>query len=126
MFASAKKLGNFIAFTDYNGLQIDDTVAKVNDVAPLAEKWAAFGWNVIDVPGGNDTDAISKAVSEAKENRGTERPTMVILHTVKGKGVRWIEELGAGNHNCPLNEVQAEEAIRALREENDAIRAREV
>ena len=56
MFAAAKGLDNLIAFTDYNKLQIDDLVAKVNDVAPLAEKWAAFGWNVIEVEDGNDVD----------------------------------------------------------------------
>ena len=49
MFAFAKHLDNLIGFTDYNKLQIDGTVAEVNDVAPLNEKWAAFGWNVIDV-----------------------------------------------------------------------------
>ena len=117
MFAAAKKLGNLIAFTDYNKLQIDDTVAKVNDVAPLKEKWAAFGWNVIEVADGNDVEEISEAVRAAKNNRGSEKPTMVILHTVKGKGVQWIEDLGAANHNCPLTEEQAEEAIRALDKE---------
>ena len=117
MFAAAKKLDNLIAFTDYNKLQIDDTVAKVNDVAPLQEKWTAFGWNVIEVADGNDTDEISEAVRAAKENRGSNKPTMVILHTVKGKGVKWIEDLGAANHNCPLTEEQAEEAIRALYKE---------
>ena len=56
MFAAAKGLSNLIGFTDYNKLQIDDTVAKVNDIAPLGDKWAAFGWNVIDVEDGNDVE----------------------------------------------------------------------
>ncbi len=117
MFAAAKKLDDLIAFTDYNKLQIDDTVAKVNDIAPLEKKWAAFGWNVIDVEDGNDAEQVSAAVKLAKRARGGGKPTMVILNTRKGCGVRWIEELGAGNHNCKLSEEQAEAAIRAIRGE---------
>ncbi len=118
MFAAAKKLDNLIAFTDYNKFQIDDCVAKVNDIAPLAEKWAAFGWNVIEVEDGNDVEQVSEAVKHAKLGRGSEKPTMVILNTVKGCGVQWIVDLGAGNHNCKITEEQAEEAIRVIREEN--------
>ena len=118
MFAAAKKLDNLIAFTDYNKLQIDDEVAKVNDIAPLAEKWAAFGWNVIDVEDGNDVEQVSEAVKHAKLGIGGGRPTMVILNTKKGCGVKWIEDLGAGNHNCKITEEQAEEAIRVIRGED--------
>ena len=118
MFAASKKLSNLIAFTDYNKLQIDDTVAKVNDIAPLADKWKAFGWNVIDVADGNDVDQVSAAVKLAKANRGSEKPTMVILNTRKGCGVKWIEELGPGNHNCPISEEQAAAAIREIRGED--------
>ena len=117
MFAAAKKLDNLIAFTDYNKLQIDDTVAKVNDIAPLAEKWAAFGWNVIDVEDGNDVEQVSEAVKHAKLGAGSGKPTMVILNTLKGCGVQWIVDLGAGNHNCPVSEEQAEAAIREIRGE---------
>ena len=118
MFAAAKKLDNLIAFTDYNKLQIDGTVAEVNDIAPLAEKWAAFGWNVIDVEDGNDVEQVSEAVKHAKLGIGGGRPTMVILNTKKGCGVKWIEDLGAGNHNCKITEEQAEEAIRVIRGED--------
>ena len=117
MFAAAKKLDNLIAFTDYNKLQIDDTVAKVNDIAPLAEKWAAFGWNVIDVEDGNDVEQVSEAVKHAKLGAGSGRPTMVILNTLKGCGVPWIVDLGPGNHNCKISEEQAEAAIAAIRKE---------
>ena len=118
MFAAAKGLGNLIGFTDYNKLQIDDTVAKVNDIAPLCDKWAAFGWNVIDVEDGNDVEQVAEAVKHAKLGRGSERPTMVILNTKKGCGVKWIEDLGPGNHNCKVNEEQAEAAVREIREED--------
>ena len=117
MFAAAKKLDNMIAFTDYNKLQIDDTVEKVNSIAPLEEKWKAFGWNTVNVADGNSVDEISEAVKKAKSFRGSGHPTMVILNTLKGKGVKWIEDLGAANHNCPLNEQQAEEAVKEIRGE---------
>ena len=116
MFAAAKGLGNLVGFTDYNKLQIDGTVAQVNDIAPLADKWAAFGWNVIDVANGNDVDEVSAAVKQAKLNRATGKPTMVILNTLKGCGVKWIEELGAGNHNTNVSEEQAKAAIAEIRE----------
>ena len=117
MFAAAKKLDNLIGFTDVNRLQIDGTVAEVNDVEPLADKWAAFGWNVIDVPEGNDTDAVSAAVKQAKANLGSGKPTMVLLRTTKGCGMPWAVELGASNHNVAVPMDEAEAAIRALREE---------
>ena len=117
MFAAAKKLDNLIAFTDYNKLQIDGTVAEVNDIAPIAEKWAAFGWNVIDVEDGNDVEQVQAAVQHAKLGVGSGKPTMVILNTVKGSGVKWIEELGTGNHNTNLTWEQAQAAIREIREE---------
>ena len=118
MFAAAKGLDNLIAFTDYNKFQIDDSVDKVNDVAPLAEKWAAFGWNVIDVEDGNDVEQVSAAVRHAKLGPGGGRPTMVILNTVKGCSVQWIVDLGAGNHNCKVSEEQAKAACREIRGED--------
>ena len=117
MFAAAKKLDNLIAFTDYNKLQIDGTVAQVNDIAPLADKWSAFGWNVIDVEDGNDVEQVLAAVQHAKLGRGSGKPTMVILNTLKGCGVKWIEELGAGNHNTNVSEEQAKAAIAEIRGE---------
>ena len=117
MFAAAKKLDNLIAFTDYNKLQIDDAVAKVNDIAPLDEKWAAFGWNVIDVEDGNDVEQVREAVRHARLGLGSGRPTMVILNTKKGCGVKWIEELGAANHNTSLSEEQARAAVAEIRGE---------
>ena len=117
MFASAKELDNLIGFVDHNKLQIDGPVAEVNSVAPLAAKFAAFGWHVIEVARGNDVYAVSAAVKQAKDNLGTGKPTMVILHTVKGAGMPWAEALGAANHNVAVPMDEAEAAIRALREE---------
>ena len=117
MFAAAKHLDNLIAFTDYNKLQIGGTVEEINDVAPLAEKWAAFGWHVIEVEDGNDVEQVSAAVAHAKLGLGSGKPTMVILNTVKGCGVPWIVDLGAANHNANITEEQAQAAIRAIRGE---------
>ena len=72
---------------------------------------------MIDVEDGNDVEQVSAAVKQAKSYCSTGRPTMVILNTVKGKGVKWIEELGAGNHNTNVNEEQAAAAIREIRGE---------
>ncbi len=117
MFAAAKKLDNLIAFTDSNKLQIDGPVEEINAISPLAAKWRAFGWNVIEVENGNDAEQVSVAVKQAKKNRGGGRPTMVILNTVKGCGVKWIEDLGAGNHNTNVTAEQAAEAVREIRGE---------
>ena len=117
MFAAAKHLDHLIAFTDYNGLQIDGPVAEVNDIAPLAAKWEAFGWDVIEVPDGNDIDQVSSAVKQAQAGQWNGKPKMVILHTKKGCGMKWAEELGPANHNTPVPAEIAEAAIRALREE---------
>jgi transketolase len=117
MFASAKGLDNLIAFTDYNKLQIDDTVANVNDIAPLADKWSAFGWHVIEVEDGNDVEQVSAAVAHARGNMGSGRPTMVILNTVKGCGVSFIEKLGVANHNTQVSEADAQRAIAEIRGE---------
>ena len=117
MFAAAKKLDNLIGFVDANRLQIDDTVEEVNRVEPLTDKWAAFGWRVIDVPRGNDVEAVSAAVKQAQANLGSGQPTIVILRTVKGCGMKWAEDLGAANHNTAVPKEEAEAALRALREE---------
>ena len=65
---------------------------------------------------GNDVEQVSAAVKQAKANHDTGRPTMVILNTLKGCGVKWIEELGVGNHNTNVSEAQAEAAIAEIRE----------
>ena len=117
MFAAAKELDNLVGVTDYNKLQIDGPVAEVNGLEPLADKWAAFGWQVIDVEDGNDVEQVAAAFEHARLGRGSGRPTMIILNTKKGCGVKWIEELGPGNHNTNLSEEQAAAAIAALRGE---------
>jgi transketolase len=111
MFAAARKLDNLIGFTDYNKYQLDASVADVCDIAPLADKWAAFGWNVIDVANGNDPYAVKDAVEKAKANRGSGKPTMVILNTTKGCGVSFIEAMHEKNHHVDLSKEDMQRAL---------------
>lgn len=110
MYAAQMKLNNLIAFTDYNNMQIDGTVAEVNDIAPLAEKWRSFGWNAVEI-NGHDLDEIDKAVEEGKKS---DKPTMIIARTVKGKGVSFVEQKGVGNHSMPITPEQVELALKEL------------
>ncbi len=88
MSAPKFKLNNLIAIVDRNGVQLDGTVADIMPTEPLAEKWKAFGWNVIECDGHN-VASIDAAVSLAKTEK--ERPSVIIAKTVKGKGVSFME-----------------------------------
>lgn len=103
MYAANQKLFNLIAFTDKNDLQIDDAVDKVNSLGNLKAKWEAFGWNTLEVRDGNDVAQILKALEEAKKE--TNAPTMIILNTVKGKGVSFTEGR-VDSHHTPVSEEQ--------------------
>ena len=108
MLAAHKKLDNLIAFTDYNKLQIDGAVADINNLEPLVDKWRSFGWQVIEVDG-HDCGEIDRAIIRAKLQKG--RPAMIIAHTVKGKGVSFVEKKGAANHNMPFTAEDLEKAL---------------
>ncbi len=88
MLASHYKLDNLTAFVDRNQLQIDGPTEQVMSLEPLADKWLAFGWNVIEI-NGHDMRQIIDACERAKEIKG--KPTMIIAHTTKGKGVSFME-----------------------------------
>ena len=111
LYAAQLKLGNLIAFTDFNGLQIDGTIAEVNNLEPLDKKWEAFGWHVTTVDG-HDIKAIDEAINKAKNV--TSKPCMIILRTVKGKGVSFVEAAGTGNHNMQLSAEQRHAALKEL------------
>ena len=117
MFAGNYGLDNLIAFTDCNGLQVDGKVEDVGNLEPLADKWRAFNWNVIEVMNGNDVDTVRAAVIEAKANRGSGKPTMVLLRTTKGAGVSFVIAKGAANHNAPFSKEDAARAIAEIRGE---------
>lgn len=88
MLAAHYKLDNLTAILDHNGLQIDGKIEEVMSPEPVADKWRAFGWNVINVDGHN-VEEIDRAFDEAANCIG--KPTIVIARTIKGKGVSFME-----------------------------------
>jgi transketolase len=88
MTAAHYKLDNLCAIVDLNGLQIDGPVSKVKAIEPVASKWAAFGWNFIDIDG-HDMKEILDALDEAETVKG--KPSVILAHTIKGKGVSFFE-----------------------------------
>ena len=104
MYASAKGLDNLVAVVDNNNLQIDGTVEEVNSPYPIPEKFAAFGWNVIEICG-NDFDEIDAAFTAAKEFKG--KPTVIVAKTVKGKGVSFMENQVGWHGSAPNDEQYA-------------------
>ena len=110
MLASHYKLDNLVAIIDRNGLQIDGLTEKIMRLEPLAGKWRAFGWHVIEIEG-NKIEGIITALDEAKSIRG--RPTAIIAHTFKGKGISFMEWIGAF-HGRALNKEEMEKALEEL------------
>ncbi len=111
MFASHEKLGNLIAIVDCNGLQIDGPVDEVVQTGTLSEKFAAFGWEVSEVDG-NDVVAVTNLLSDLK-TKGGDTPHAVMAHTIKGKGVSFMENQ-VGWHGKAPNEEQTRQAIAEL------------
>lgn len=89
MFAPYHKLNNLTLIVDYNRQQLDDWTAKILDIDPLGEKLKAFNWNVIEVDG-HDFAQVIPALEKARANT-SDRPTAIVAHTVKGKGVSFME-----------------------------------
>ena len=111
MFASQHKLDNVIAFTDYNKLQLDGPVSEICDIAPLDEKWRSFGWNVIVVNDGHNCKEIDAAISLAKFS---DKPSMIILNTIKGKGISFAENAGTGNHSMTITTEMMNQGLAEL------------
>jgi transketolase len=110
MSAAHYKLGNLCAIVDQNGLQIDGATEKVMNVGPLGPKFLAFNWHVLEVDG-HDMRAILHAFDEAEQV--TDRPTMIIARTVKGKGVPFFEHK-ASYHGVAPSDDELERALQAL------------
>ena len=107
MFASSKKLDNLIAFVDSNKFQIDGSVEEVNGVEPLDLKFSSFGWNVINCKDGNDIDQVDASIQYAK-TLNNDKPTMIILNTIKGFGSEYVYSKKAGSHNMTLKPEEVE------------------
>jgi transketolase len=113
---SAPKLGqphhpldNLTVILDYNKIQLDDFVTRILDLEPVVAKWQSFGWPVLEIDG-HSLDQIGKALDQAEATRG--RPTLVVAHTVKGKGVSFMENNPEWHGKSP----KPAEAIVAIRE----------
>jgi transketolase len=102
-------LDNLTVIVDYNKIQLDDFTAKVLDLEPLVAKWQAFGWSVLEIDG-HDLAQIGKALEQAEATKG--RPTLIVAHTVKGKGVSFMENNPEWHGKSP----KPAEAVAAIRE----------
>ena len=111
MFAGNQQLDNLCVIVDHNGLQIDGPVEEVNDPMPLADKFRAFKFHVVELADGNDFDQIRAAFAEARATKG--QPTAIIAETMKGKGVSFMENQ-VGWHGKAPNDEQFEQAMAEL------------
>lgn len=111
MFAGNHDLDNLVAVVDHNGLQIDGSIDEVNSAMPLADKFRAFKWHVIELADGNDMAQIAAAFAEARKVSGS--PVAIIAETVKGKGVSFMENQ-VGWHGKAPNDEQFEQAMAEL------------
>ena len=117
MFASAKKLDNLCVIVDNNNLQIDGTIEEVNSPYPIDEKFAAFGFHVIQVDG-HDFDQLKAAFDEARGVKG--QPAVIVMKTVKGKGVSCMEN-NASWHGTAPNDEQFATAMAELEKAGEAL-----
>ena len=110
MFAGHRKLDNLVFIIDNNNLQIDGTLEEVCSPYPIEQKFEAFNFNVIDI-NGHDFTEIKAALDEAKDFKG--KPTAIIMRTIKGKGVSYMENQ-AGWHGKAPNDELCEQALNEL------------
>ena len=110
-FAANKKLDNLVVFLDYNKCQIDGTIDEVNDCGSFLERFKAFGFDTYSIDGHN-IEMICDTIEKAKSVKN--KPHMIILNTIKGKGVSFIEEMGFKNHSIPVSSSDLERALKEL------------
>lgn len=112
MAAAHHRAGHLIVFVDQNDFQSGGAVSKINAIAPLAPRWQAFGWHCLEIDG-HDLDAICGAANAAKLE--TDKPSCIIAHTVKGKGVAFMEGDNSW-HKRALNSEELRYALALLSE----------
>ena len=105
MFAGARKLDNLVVIVDNNGLQIDGKIEDVCSPYPIDKKFEAFNFHVINVADGNDFDQLDAAFKEAREVKGM--PVAIVMKTVKGKGVSFMENQASWHGVAPNDEQYA-------------------
>ena len=118
MFAGHRKLDNLVVIVDNNGLQIDGKIEDVCSPYPIDKKFEAFNFHVINVEDGNDFDQLAAAFKEAEETKGM--PTAIIMKTVKGKGVSYMEN-NAGWHGKAPNDEEYAIAMADLEKVGEAL-----
>lgn len=118
MFAGSHNLDNLVVIVDNNNLQIDGTIEEVNSPYPITDKFAAFNFHVIAVEDGNDFDQLRAAFKEARETKGM--PTAIVMKTVKGKGVSYMEN-AVGWHGKAPNDEEYAIAIEELKKAEEAL-----
>lgn len=116
MLAAHHRLDNLTTILDRNVMQIDGTTEQIMALEPLAEKWRAFGWNVLEIDG-HDMVQIISALELAKGTKG--KPTMIVANTVKGKGISFMENELA-YHGRALTKEEMERAREELREKDES------
>lgn len=110
MAASHYKCTNLCAILDYNGFQIDGKISEIMNIEPLVAKWQSFGWHTIEIDGHNMRQILS-AYNEASSIKT--KPTIIIAHTIKGKGVSFMENV-VDFHGCAPNKEEVERALKEL------------
>lgn len=110
MFGSYHKVDNIVAIVDYNKIQLDGFVKDIMDLEPLADKWRAFGWHTLEIDG-HDIPALQNAFAEAARTKG--KPTAVVAHTVKGKGVSFMEN-NPKFHGVAPSDKELEQALQEI------------
>lgn len=115
MLASSRQLGNLIAFTDYNNMQIDGYIEEVNGLYPLDKKWESFGWHVQSVDGHN-VEQIIYAIENAKKFKNN--PSMILLNTIKGKGCDFCENMLSSHSVKNITKEMWQNAIAKLDKED--------
>ncbi len=118
MFAGHRKLDNLCVIVDNNGLQIDGKIDDVCSPYPIDEKFKAFNFHVINVADGNDMAQLRAAFEEAKATKG--QPTVIVMKTVKGKGVSFMENK-AGWHGKAPNDEEYAIAMEDLKKAGEAL-----
>ena len=118
VFAGHRKLDNLVVIVDNNGLQIDGKIEDVCSPYPIDKKFEAFNFHVINVADGNDFDQLDAAFKEAKATKGM--PTAIVMKTVKGKGVSYMEN-SAGWHGKAPNDEEYEIAMADLEKAGEAL-----
>ena len=111
MFAGNQRLDNLCLVVDHNRLQIDGTNEEVNSPMPIADKFRAFKFNVIELAGGNDMAQVREAFQAARAHKG--EPTCIVAETIKGKGVSFMEDQ-VGWHGKAPNDEQYAQAMAEL------------